>query len=42
MDKIKVYADTNMVQDFFVNQARALKGKEPFKCLKSWNFSWIT
>jgi len=31
MEKINIYTDTNMVHDFFVNQAKALKGKELFR-----------
>lgn len=31
MEKMKIYSDTNMVHDFFVNHAKALKGRESFK-----------
>jgi len=38
MEKLKIYLDTNMVHDFFVNQAKAFKGKEPFKMPKKLEF----
>lgn len=30
MEKMKIYLDTNTVEDFFINQALAFKGKKPF------------
>ena len=38
MEKLKVYLDTNTIIDFFMNQARALKGKESFKMPKKLDF----
>lgn len=36
--KIKVYLDTNTVQDFFINQAFAFKEKKPFTMPKKLEF----
>ncbi len=30
MEKMKIYLDTNIVEDFFINQALAFKGKKSF------------
>lgn len=38
MGKILVYLDTNTVQDFFINQALAFKGKKPFTMPKKLEF----
>ena len=38
MEKIKVYLDTNTVQDFFINQALSFKGKKPFTMPKKLEF----
>ena len=38
MNKIKVYLDTNTVQDFFINQALEFKGKKPFRMPKKLEF----
>lgn len=38
MDKIKVYLDTNTIQDFFINQAKAFKNKKPFRMPKKLEF----
>lgn len=31
MNKIKIYLDTNTIIDFFINQAKSIKRREPFK-----------
>lgn len=38
MDRVKVYLDTNTIQDFFINQALAFKGKKPFTMPKKLEF----
>ena len=38
MQKIRVYLDTNTVQDFFINQALAFRGKKPFAMPKKLEF----
>lgn len=38
MSSIKVYLDTNIVHDFFINQALAFRGKKPFLMPKKLEF----
>ncbi len=38
MEKYRIYLDTNTVQDFFINQALAFKGKRPFLMPKKLEF----